>query len=94
MIGLRWARLEEPPDRRFIYVVDGLNRPGGVRQADHIVAASWEKRSYFSIHNRPALLKVGHVTVSDTGTYVCTVSFEDGLHVNTSRLRLVVIGKW
>ncbi|KAH8041518.1 hypothetical protein HPB51_016963 [Rhipicephalus microplus] len=85
---LRWTRLEDPPSRRTVYVVDGAE--AGVWQGEHVVRPDWQSRSYFSIHSDPALLKIGRVALADSGTFVCTVTFNDGRRANrTVHLRVI-----
>ncbi|KAL1432944.1 hypothetical protein MTO96_001932 [Rhipicephalus appendiculatus] len=87
---LRWTRLEDPPSRRTVYVVDGAE--AGVWQGEHVVRPDWQSRSYFSIHSDPALLKIGRVALADSGTFVCSVTFTDGRRVNRT-VHLKVIGE-
>ncbi|XP_049521104.1 basement membrane-specific heparan sulfate proteoglycan core protein [Dermacentor silvarum] len=85
---LRWTRLEDPPARRTVYVVDGAE--AGVWQGEHVVRPDWQSRSYFSVHSDPALLKIGRVALADSGTFVCSVTFADGRRVNhTVHLRVI-----
>ncbi|XP_049268118.1 neural cell adhesion molecule 1-B-like [Rhipicephalus sanguineus] len=85
---LRWTRLEDPPSRRTVYVVDGAE--AGVWQGEHVVRPDWQSRSYFSIHSDPALLKIGRVALADSGTFVCSVTFTDGRRANrTVHLRVI-----
>ncbi|CAN7938382.1 unnamed protein product, partial [Ixodes hexagonus] len=92
VVALRWSRVDGPSPRR-IYVVDGRGRAGGVWQADHVVDDDWSTRSYFSIHKDPALLKIGHVALLDSGTYACTVTYRDGEEANTTAVHLSVVGE-
>ncbi|XP_042145584.1 uncharacterized protein LOC121835449, partial [Ixodes scapularis] len=90
VLALRWSRVDGPSPRQ-IYAVDGRGRGGDVWQAEHVVDADWATRSYFSIHNDPALLKIGRVTLVDSGTYVCTVAYRDGREANTTTVHLSVM---
>ncbi|XP_064481592.1 hemicentin-1-like isoform X2 [Ornithodoros turicata] len=88
--AVRWSRMEQSKHRQDFYVIDGRTKGGDLWKAEHKVSPEWALRSHFSLYSHPALLKIGRIYVEDTGTYTCSVVYEDGQEV-TRTVNLSVI---
>ncbi|XP_022673005.1 synaptogenesis protein syg-2-like isoform X2 [Varroa destructor] len=86
------VKLYQQKANRMFYEIDGSRRADGIFSVgSHKIEKDWASRSYLSTSREPALLKVGHVTLLDSDTYICNVQYAGSEETFNETVRLIVM---